>query len=384
MIDSWKNTMLAHFCVYYAADKSSAGFSDHYIYLLPALINIPSDEISEYFFKFFSRGIPIGGKIPDPLIDWACDLYEKTTNRDISNIFFHKTFDHKGFRVFTQNIENNNQLIDFWLSASAICASISIVFAQYQSLMEARFIPNQEGFETAQITYFKKISAFQRLLDAWKKNGYIMFDRHSELDLDEVTCKRALNNFLNSFLFILYHELAHNHLGHLKENNATLASTEKRHMQEFQADEDAIKILLKSTNNKENIGPLIVFVSASILQDEEDNLPSASHPSLIDRVNCYLDAMEEFYSDKSRYYDWTNKFIKPCTRSLFLNLNDRDRCPAWFGHTRAEFEDGIKNHVELDSTAPFSDSNFSPNDYIKIKDPTRPRPRGRKLGVEFI
>lgn len=381
--DIWQRTIGAHFYLQYNSSYSTGGAADSHMYLLKGLLGLSQDQASRLFWELSTEKAIIGRHIPDPLIDFVCREYPILLNRDVSDIIFIKTIDDTIFRAFIQSATGNKSIIDVWTSASAVCAAVAIVFAQFfESLLaKQNFSSNSKEAQIEDAVLIEKLSALNRLTVQWSKNNSIQFDIHTQLELKNPNAiKRARVYFLEAFSFVILHEIAHHFLGHLKQ---PVSSIRESHDQELHADVDAIKCLSLSGKAGSRIGPLLVYIAASLLSQEEDNIASSTHPSLVDRTAYYFTTLELLERDKSDIKDWISRFLWNGLISIFCNMDDRDRLPAWCGITREEFFTKDRSVAQVQSDPlNFKDAPFESYMSFRMRDMTRPAPIKRKL--DFI
>jgi len=364
-----------HFSYVYSSEEII--LSDHYSYILPGLLGIPKGEV--LFTQFQIPHYPASNsQYSDPLLQQLGEIYMKRTGIDLSNIVFHKTFRHDSFRAFIQSIDDDKSIIEFWIGASAVIGVLAIVIAQYIAFIHAGALfpkNNKRHIEEEQL-FLNKLINLKRLATSWNRDKQITIDCNSELELRPETSKIARNIFLASIEFALNHELAHHFKGHVRNNNNT--SIKQMKYNELEADIDSIS---KSINNY-RIGPLVCFMAASILQDSDDSSQSSTHPSLIERVQNYFNTLIDLSNDKETTIKEIKGSFLPIVRTIFGNLDDRDRFPDWFGYSKKEFESNIKYKHQLNQV--FKTSDFQTNDIYNILDSSKPKARKKKITIDFI
>ena len=374
-LDSWQKTIAAHFTIIY--DSNGGVYSsDHYTYLLPGLLGIPKSSAVQVLFEC-SNNVVIGRTCHDPVISTICSNYIKKTNRPLDNLIFYKTFKHDSFRAFVQSVTEDKSMVDVWVGASAVIGVISIITSAFNDFRRSRLTEGiaPELIEQKSDLLNKLLFNLNRLVNAWNKHGFISIDIHTELEVPDYVSIDARNIFMGIMEFVIYHELAHHFLGHLLAGNQT---TEKLQQNEFEADRDAILI----TNRDLNIAPILCFFAASILQKSSDSFSSSTHPSLIHRVNNCMNVLAAINPDKDYLKQWFYGYLMPLARTIFGNIDDRDRYPDWFGYTKSDFVNGIKD-VSSSNTV-FDIKDFEVNDKFSFNDPNKQKPMKKKLEVDFI
>jgi len=384
-LDDWQRAIGAHFYLVYAQDRSMAGSTDHYMYLLPGLLGLSLQQVSQLYFELALK--PIGGTTtPDALLEVVEIDYKRVSERNPQEISLAKTTGHE-FRAFAQTSGSSRSIIDIWVGAGAVCASIAIVLAHFNEVADVLHYERGDDDKLrpkAEKLNFKLI-ALNRLVQEWTNRQAIVFDRYSQLEADSAVSRRARSLFVDSLRFLVLHEFAHHFLGHLAENLRERTPEWRRHQQEFEADADAIAHLVRMSNNIFTPGPLIVYMAVSLLRQEDDCLASQTHPALTDRVEHYVEILSEMAPSRESVARWVDGYLVRAVRTIFLNLLDRDRLPAWFGHTREEFSREISRIIPASTDSPvFQYRPFEFNVQMSFLDQTRPRAAGRRLDMDFI
>ena len=378
-LDDLQLRIASHFLYAFSSDSTIA--SDHYMYLLPGLLGIPRDNISSFFFEFCNIPPKRGIMYTDPLIDFFGQISQKYLMKNLDSVSIIKSFKHEDFRAFSQARHDNGTIIDIWVGATAIIGVLSMIISDYDdcnNVLKSNTDDNniKNKIESLGI----KISSLNRLLKIWKKYNAIIIDKDAQLDLCPELSKKARMIFLDSLSFIIFHELAHHSLGHLNLKGSN-QSNETMHQNEYAADNYAIKDCLDLTKNYYNRGPMVCFIAACLLNKEDDDIPSATHPSIIDRTKNYIDQLIKSCKDDDMEY-WIHNYLLRLLRTILLNLDDKDRTPVWFGHSKDEYikstKKSYKSDVILDCSANISyDVNI-----FNLIDTSRPKAKREK--IEFI
>jgi hypothetical protein len=175
-------------------------------------------------------------------------------------------------------------------------------------------------------------------------------------------------------MFAVFHEIAHIELGHFQSREKGLDKDSKYH-QELEADEFA----LCEASKLHLLGPwlpvlgaAIALLGESVISARDDAEDMAAHPSLVWRVKR-LCTINDGLLEKAAGDSWN--FLMPYLTNLVANLNDRDRCPSWFGQDRRAIL-GLPPDYDFNA-GPRID--FASAGERKILDPNKPKPASRKV-----
>jgi hypothetical protein len=173
-------------------------------------------------------------------------------------------------------------IIDVWTGCSAVCAALSIFLAQWDAICDASYSsnPDMARVNDEMATLDEKLMALNRLVKSWHAYGEITFDQHTQLNIDSSRSQHIGNNMMDALLFVIAHELGHHFLGHLNENRDKRPNQNEKHRQEYEADRDGANTLLTTSSNTFNMGPILVFMAASILSKGPDTRSPPPTPAI--------------------------------------------------------------------------------------------------------
>jgi hypothetical protein len=381
----WRQVIAAHLLVHQEADAPISILTDTCFYLVKAILGIGQNEM----WSLSRRNLPRGIIAADPLLDFGLLRYGQTANRNVEKLLVTKTMNLSSVRAFCQTLKDGRDSIDIWLGATAVCAAIALVVAQFQH-MQRQSEPGNRKTELKRLS--RCITWLNRHVIAWHSTSavsagqysapYIFFESVYQARISRSSVLAARNMFLSAVFFILYHELGHHFLGHLSARSLYSLPSSTLRDQELDADADAIHILSKVSGTALDMGPVIVFVAASLLSTESDAIRSNTHPSLIDRVNHHATIVSEIHS-REEVVSWSTSLLRPALRTLFSNITDRDRFPAWFGHAREEWATTISKEEYLGRGGRLPGPVFPPGFTINIGG-SGPQPATRPLKIDFI
>lgn len=378
-----KRAIAAHFFVAYPFDSGPGLLTDHYIYLVMRLFGLTPVTVGELMLDIGLKNTPYGRRTHDPLLDWLRAGYERVSGRDTSNVPVYKSMAHEKFKAFSQTSQDGRSLVDIWNGASALCAVVSMAIAQHEAAtsIDLQTGRNQDAASSRQ-RLMQGLVSLNAWVNAWRRHGSLMFDRDKPFEIDVASVSFAQAVFLDAVVFILFHELAHHFLGHLQGNGATTRS-EEAWKREFEADTDAIRWLTKFSGRPWSLGPLVAFTAASLVSGDDDDLSTDSHPSLVERMEHYFREIHDSDHDPSGVDDWVRGYCIPKLRTIFANLYDRDRFPAWFGQTRDAWRASLQKK-QVQHSSPLEHTRFEPNLPLHYFDLSRPRPAVRRREIDFI
>lgn len=298
------------------------------------LLGLSREEAERRFLDVAVRG-PGYDPMQTSLIGDVLAVYRHLVPDSPQTIFIHPVMATDRYQVLTQELVGNKVRISYWLSTSAITASIGLLFAHHFHLasLKAQGSSTSEVIEATE-AHVGHYLLLCRYLNAAATNGgsYVL------RDVDPIPCIENTPSlckeiFLSALMFLVFHELGHVRDGHLSARESALPVAEKK-AHETAADAFALKHSFQYfwlTPWSCLLGALAALLGDSLTSPRLDSVDGPVHPSLVKRARRLCELYDQL-SGRPQGDSWS--FATPYIKSLVANLFDRDRCPCWFGQDR--------------------------------------------------
>lgn len=335
-----------------------------------ALLGLPRQEAERRYFDVAARG-PGYDPRQTSLTSDVLAIYRHLVPDSADTIFIHPVMAADRYQVLTQELVGSNRYrISYWVSTSAITASISLLFAHcfHLASLKAQRAGTPEVIEAtkARVEHY---SLLCRYLNAAATDG----GSYCLLDVDTLPCIENTSNlcreiFLSALMFLVFHELGHVRHGHLSARESALPVDEKR-AHETAADAFALGHSFRDdwlTPWSCLLGALAALLGDSLTSARLDSIDGPVHPSLVKRARNLCELYDQL---RGRPLGDSWSFATPFIKNLVVALFDRDRCPCWFGQDRRavlglppdyDFDAGPRRNFSSADGGRTTDANPSP------------------------